>query len=66
MEHFNVSKLARIRKKLSKKILIIGGKAWSIINFRGSLIKKLVEKGYEVTAVSSEATKSELEKIKNI
>jgi len=58
--------LARIRKKLSKKILIIGGKAWSIINFRGSLIKKLVEKGYEVTAVSSEATKSELEKIKNI
>ena len=66
MEHFNVSKLARIRKKLSKKILIIGGKAWSIINFRGSLIKKLVEKGYEVTAVSSEATKSELEMIKNI
>ena len=66
MEHFNVSKLARIRKKMNKKILIIGGKAWSIINFRGSLIKKLVEKGYEVTAVSSEATKSELEKIKNI
>ena len=66
MEHFNVSKLVRIRKKLSKKILIIGGKAWSIINFRGSLIKKLIKKGFEVTTVASEASKLELAKIKNL
>ena len=48
---------------MSKKLLIIGGKAWSIINFRGSLIKKLVKEGYEVTAVSSDANKLELKQI---
>ena len=51
---------------MSKKLLIIGGKAWSIINFRGSLIKKLVKEGYEVTAVSSDANKLELKQIKNL
>jgi len=51
---------------LNKKILIVGGKVWSIINFRGSLIKKLVKEGYKVTAVSSKASKLELEKIKNL
>ena len=66
MEYFNVSKLARNRKELSRKILIIGGKAWSIVNFRGSLIKKLIEKGYEVTAIASEATSLDLKKIKNL
>ena len=51
---------------MRKKILIIGGKAWSIINFRGDLIKRLKKRGYEVTAVASEASNSELNQLKNI
>ena len=65
MEHPNVSKLARRRKKLKKKVLIIGGKAWSIINFRGNLIRRLVKEGYTVTAVASEAKESDYKDIKN-
>ena len=66
MEYFDVSKLARIREKLSKKLLIVGGKAWSIINFRGSLIKRLINEGYQVTAVASEASSLELKQIKKL
>jgi glycosyltransferase involved in cell wall biosynthesis len=51
---------------LSKRILIIGGKAWSILNFRASLIKKLIHEKYEVFAIASEATNTELEQIKNL
>ncbi len=51
---------------MRKKLIIIGGQAWSIINFRGSLIKKLIEEGYEVTAVASNASNLELKEIKNL
>ena len=66
MEHFNVPKLARNWEKLTKKLLIIGGKAWSIINFRGNLIKRLKNEGYEVTAVASEASEFELNQLKKL
>lgn len=51
---------------MSKNLLIVGGKAWSIINFRGSLIKKLIQKGFKITAVASEATALELEEINKL
>ena len=51
---------------MTKKLLIIGGKAWSIINFRGNLIKRLKNEGYEVTAVASEASEFELNQLKKL
>ena len=34
---------------MTKKFLLVGGEPESLINFRGSLIEELINKGYEVT-----------------
>lgn len=51
---------------MKKNFLLIGGKSWSIINFRGSLIKELIKSGYDVTAVASNANDEEIKKIKDL
>lgn len=48
------------------KIIILGALPASIINFRGDLIKLLLENGMNVTAMASEASKKELQNILKI
>ena len=38
------------------KILIIGGNAYSLVHFRGDMIKSMVEEGHEVFAMAPETS----------
>ncbi|MDN7126936.1 glycosyltransferase family 4 protein [Pseudidiomarina sp. 1APR75-33.1] len=46
-----------------QKIIIIGATPHSLLNFRGELIRTIVKEGYEVCAVATGASNSEVEQI---
>ena len=48
------------------KVLIIGVEPFSLINFRGDLIKQLSEEGYSVTVVASRASKDDVMAIESL
>jgi glycosyltransferase involved in cell wall biosynthesis len=59
MEHINVSRMVKqkinftkIRFNQMKRIIIISNHSSSLINFRGHLLKTLVNKGHEVMAIA--------------
>jgi glycosyltransferase involved in cell wall biosynthesis len=59
MEHINVSRMVKqkinftkIRFNQMKRIIIISNYSSTLINFRGHLLKTLVNKGYEVMAIA--------------
>lgn len=51
---------------MNKKILIIGGNAWSIINFRGDLINKLKKRGNQIFSISNLLSSEEKKEIKRL
>ena len=48
------------------KVLIIGVEPFSLINFRGDLIKRLSEDGYSVTVVASCASQEDITAIERL
>lgn len=48
------------------KIIVIGALPASLYNFRGDLIRELVSKGHQVTAMASGATKREVREIESL
>jgi hypothetical protein len=48
------------------KIVIIGNFARSLINFRGQLLKKMAEEGYDVIACTPDASVDIQKKPKNL
>jgi glycosyltransferase involved in cell wall biosynthesis len=54
MEHINVSSMVGEKPLKQKKIIISLNASWNLVNFRGGLIRALVDAGYEVVAVAPE------------
>jgi len=59
MEHINVSRMVKQKINFTKiifnqmkRIIIISNYSSSLINFRGHLLKTLVNKGHEVMAIA--------------
>ena len=45
------------------KVIIVGVEPFSLLNFRGDLIKGLLVEGYSVTAVASCASPEDIDKV---
>ncbi|MBC7221585.1 glycosyltransferase family 4 protein [Candidatus Bipolaricaulota bacterium] len=49
---------------MKRRIVILGNQAFSLVNFRGSLIRAMVEKGYEVLALAPDYDEKTRERVK--
>ena len=47
---------------MTKKFLLVGGEPESLINFRGSLIEELINKGLEVHVIAPNIINTDIEK----